>query len=374
MTHEWSPVQLSGSPFFVTSILDPSKLSILVFLKFLIGVPASMPSYCEMSMCEISVVLPVYQNQESLTILIDRLTEVLNTMDIDHSYELIFVDDGSTDGSYETLVRLSDQIKCTIKIVRLSRNFGQVAAISAGLHRATGKAVVIMSADLQDPPELIPTLHKEWSCGREIVIAHRAVRNDSFITRITSRLAYRIARKKYPTMPKGGFDFLLLSSRATRVYLEMKGKNRFFQGDIMYLGYSVGLVPYVRTARETGRSQWGFWKRFKYFQDMIIASSNFLPKTATLSGCVLIALSLASATVIIFSEALGFSNSLARLPLLGAAIMGFFFGIVIFLLGQVGEYLWRIHDELVDRPTYLVDNVIETTSNWSGRVSDDRLS
>ena len=327
-----------------------------------------------MSMCEISVVLPVFQNQESLTILIDRLTEVLNTMDIDRSYELIFVDDGSTDGSYETLVRLSDQIKCTIKIVRLSRNFGQVAAISAGLHRATGKAVVIMSADLQDPPELIPTLHKEWSCGREIVIAHRAVRNDSFITRITSRLAYRIARKKYPTMPKGGFDFLLLSSRATRAYLEMKGKNRFFQGDIMYLGYSVGLVPYVRTARETGRSQWGFWKRFKYFQDMIIASSNFLPKTATLSGCVLIALSLASATVTIFSEALGFSNSLARLPLLGAAIMGFFFGIVIFLLGQVGEYLWRIHDELVDRPTYLVDNVIETTSNWSGRVSDDRLS
>jgi glycosyltransferase involved in cell wall biosynthesis len=325
-------------------------------------------------MYEISVVLPVFQNQESLTILVDRLTEVLNTMDIDRSYELIFVDDGSTDGSYETLVQLSDQINCTIKIVRLSRNFGQVAAISAGLHRATGKAVVIMSADLQDPPELIPTLHKEWSCGREIVIAHRAVRKDSFISRITSRLAYRIARTKYPSMPKGGFDFLLLSARATRVYLEMKGKNRFFQGDIMYLGYSVGLVPYVRTARETGRSQWGFWKRFKYFQDMLIASSNILPKIATLAGVFLICFGFLLATATVVLAITGLTDSSIYLPLLGLELIGVALGLVILFLGQVGEYLWRIHDELVDRPTYLVDNVVESNSNWSGGVSDDRLS
>jgi dolichol-phosphate mannosyltransferase len=175
-------------------------------------------------------------------------------------------------------------------------------------------------------------------------------------------------------MPKGGFDFLLLSARATRVYLEMKGKNRFFQGDIMYLGYSVGLVPYVRTARETGRSQWGFWKRFKYFQDMLIASSNILPKIATLAGVFLICFGFLLATATVVLAITGLTDSSIYLPLLGLELIGVALGLVILFLGQVGEYLWRIHDELVDRPTYLVDNVVESNSNWSGGVSDDRLS
>ena len=235
-------------------------------------------------MTEISVVVPVFQNRESLHPLIKRITDVLDMMDINAGYELIFVDDGSTDKSYSALRELSNLFVCTFKIVQLSRNFGQVPAISAGLAHASGKAVVVISADLQDPPELIPLMFDEWLHGKDIVIAHRISRRDPLIAQITSKIAYRIARKKYPTMPRGGFDFLLLSARATEAYLKMKGKNRFFQGDIMYLGFKIAFVPYKRSSRDTGKSQWTFSKRMKYFQDLLVTSSNFFPKVATLIG------------------------------------------------------------------------------------------
>ena len=324
-------------------------------------------------MTEISIVIPVFQNKESIMPLTSRLVEVLGTIDIDDNYELIFVNDGSTDGSNEVLMQLSEMFDCAIKIVRLSRNFGQVAAISAGLAQATGKAVVIMSADLQDPPELIPKMYREWATGKDIVIAHRTSRQDSFRTRLTSRLAYRIARNKYPSIPRGGFDFLLLSSRANKAYLAMKGKNRFFQGDIMYLGFAVGFVAYSRAQRVIGRSQWTFWKRFKYFQDMIVASSNIIPKTATLVGGFMSTIGLVTATITVTLPITNLGHSSLQLPLFGAAVASLLLGLIIFLLGQIGEYLWRIHEELIDRPTYLVDQITETKSNHSSRISDDRL-
>ena len=153
----------------------------------------------------------------------------------------------------------------------------------------------------------------------------------------------------------------------------MKGKNRFFQGDIMYLGFAVGFVAYARAERVMGRSQWTFWKRFKYFQDMIVASSNVIPRTATLVGGFLSTTSLVAATITVTMPFTNLSRSSLQLPLLGAAIASFLLGLIIFLLGQIGEYLWRIHEELIDRPTYIVDELTETKSNHSSRISDDRL-
>ena len=313
-------------------------------------------------MAKISVVVPVFQNSETLPTLILRLTEVIGRIEANNNYELVLVDDGSTDNSFTTLLELSAKYPCAFKILRLSRNFGQVAAISAGLTCSSGDAVVIMSADLQDPPEIIPRMIEEWSRGQDLVIAHRASRQDSIISQITSRIAYRIARNKYPSLPRGGFDFLLLSARAKDAYLGMKGKNRFFQGDIMYLGYSVAFVPYARAQRASGKSQWTFVKRLKYFQDMIVASSDLIPRSATIIGAVLSILGVATSSLLLIrllSKESAYSDSL---PEVGISLLMVIAGLIIFLLGQIGEYLWRIHEEIVDRPIFLVDQMVEKPS------------
>ena len=314
-------------------------------------------------MAKVSVVVPVFQNNGTLPQLVNRLTQAVGHIQDDNSYELVFVDDGSTDDSYGTLLELSVNYSCTFKIIRLSRNFGQVAAITAGLTYASGDAVVVISADLQDPPEIIPKMVNEWSSGQDLVIAHRISRQDSLITQITSKIAYRIARNKYPSLPRGGFDFLLLSARAKNAYLGMKGKNRFFQGDIMYLGYSVAFVPYARAERVSGKSQWTFVKRLKYFQDMIIASSDLIPKSATILGAMLSLLGICSSGSLLI---LGLAHQRGSSDLFlafGIGILAFVLGLVIFLLGQVGEYLWRIHEEIVDRPVFLIDQISEKDSD-----------
>jgi dolichol-phosphate mannosyltransferase len=142
----------------------------------------------------------------------------------------------------------------------------------------------------------------------------------------------------------------------------MKGKNRFFQGDIMYLGYSVAFVPYARAQRASGKSQWTFVKRLKYFQDMIVASSDLIPRSATIIGAVLSILGVATSSLLLIrllSKESAYSDSL---PEVGISLLMVIAGLIIFLLGQIGEYLWRIHEEIVDRPIFLVDQMVEKPS------------
>ena len=168
----------------------------------------------EMNQVELSVVIPVYNNKESLELLSEQIFSNCDSILPKISYEVIFVDDGSVDGSYEILSAIQVANSKTVRVLKLSRNYGQVNALFAGYTYASGKAVITISADLQDPTDLISQFYDEFRKGYDVVIGSRESRQDGTYRKITSYIAYSVARIGYPKLPSGGFDFFLISKKA----------------------------------------------------------------------------------------------------------------------------------------------------------------
>lgn len=300
----------------------------------------------------ISIVIPVYFNQGSLLPTFNSVSKVLSEHLSNPSIEFIFINDGSTDESLNQLLELSGEgIK--IQIISLSRNFGQVYAIIAGLEAATGDAVVIMSADQQEPPEIISQMIDNWLLGSEIVIGHRIERNDGFFKDTTSRLFYGLMTYLYPRMPKGGFDYIFLGRDALIALLLFKEKNPFFQGNILSLGFPTTFIPYIRKEREIGSSKWTFWKRFKYSVDAIIASSYIPVRCMSLAGVLCALAGFIYSIVIVIARILGFQPFIGWAPLM--IVILFVGGLIMLMLGVLGEYIWRIYDEVRARPRFIVE-------------------
>ena len=186
---------------------------------------------------------------------------------------MVFVDDGSSDASVSEIQSLlsAPHSGTTIRLLRLSRNFGQVSAIVAGLAASHGDARVVISADLQDPPEVISQLVQHFEHGSEVVVAARKERNDGILATLFSRASYAVARRRYKDMPRGRFDFFLLSRRACEQLVAKPGRKRFLQGEVFELGLTRSTVPYERLKRPIGKTQWRFWKRVEYFVDLVLA-------------------------------------------------------------------------------------------------------
>ena len=165
------------------------------------------------------------------------------------------MDDGSDDNSLPELLQLK-AADPSVRVVSFTRNFGQMAAIQAGLKTATGDLVLHLSADLQDPVELIPQMVKAFEAGNELVVAYRQGREDKMTSRISSRLFYSIVRMSFPQIPPGGFDYVLMGRRVVDSFNQIEVRNRFFQGDLLWLGYKTTFIPYTRAKREIGRSQY----------------------------------------------------------------------------------------------------------------------
>jgi len=223
----------------------------------------------------ISFVIPVYRNEKAVTLSYQKITQALAGSLPAYDYEFVFVDDGSDDGSLAELLRLREA-DARVRVISFTRNFGQMAAILAGLRAARGDLVAQMSADLQDPVELIPRMVRDYESGAELVIAHRAEREDRWTSRLTSRLFYGIIRLSFPDLPAGGFDYVLMSRRVVDAFNSIEVRNRFFQGDLLWLGYRTTFIPYTRMKRTIGRSQYTFAKRLKNSLDAILDSS-YLP-------------------------------------------------------------------------------------------------
>ena len=215
----------------------------------------------------VAVVIPVYQNRESLAELLQQLFLVHAESPYDIDLSIICVDDGSTDGSWDLLTTLHKEDPSRISLIKLARNFGQVNAILAGYAHASSDAVITMSADLQDPPGLLADMIDRWQAGSDVVIAHRVQRDDDLSSRIFSRAAYAVARRAHPDMPSGGFDCMLMSRKALEIILGFPSRHRFLQGDILWLGLPTSFIPYTRRARPHGRSTWSFSRKLKYFTD-----------------------------------------------------------------------------------------------------------
>lgn len=301
----------------------------------------------------ISFVIPVYRNEGAVSITCAKIEELFQTKLQGLNYEVIFVDDGSDDNSLAELLHLRARNQ-RVNVIELSRNFGQVAAIQAGLQEATGDCAINVSADLQDPIELVAKMITAWLNGSEIVICHREGRRDALTNSIVSSAAWAVLKHTIPKMPAGGFDFFLLDRQAVNAFNNVHARNMFMQGEVLSLGFTTHLIPYTRQERTIGKSQWTFQKRFKYFIDAIIDSTYLPIRIMSLVGFLTALSGLVYAAVVVvawFYHKLPF-NGWAPIMI----VMLLIGGTIMTMLGVIGEYIWRIFDEVKGKPVYIVKN------------------
>ncbi len=296
----------------------------------------------------LSVVAPVYQEEEAIERFCAAVTEALAGI----PYELILVDDGSTDETPARLAQLAVEDP-RIKLVLLSRNFGHQAALTAGLDHAGGNVAVTLDSDLQDPPSLIPTLLERWRAGADVVYAVRRARaGESRFKLRTARLFYRLFRalSAVELEPNSG-DFRLLDRRVLDALLSMGERSRFLRGMSIWVGFTQDSVAYDRDARYAGKTKFTFGRMLRFSLDAI-ASFSYRPlQLATALGFAISAVAFVAIPVVIVLKLTGnylygFSTVEITILLLG--------GIQLITIGMIGEYVGRIFDEVKGRPLYLV--------------------
>jgi dolichol-phosphate mannosyltransferase len=277
----------------------------------------------------------------------------------DYHGEIIFVDDGSPDGSLAELRCIQEEFPTIVTIVKLTRNFGQAGAMLAGWSEATGKCVITMSADGQEPPEMINAMLKAFfEENYEVVICAREGRDESPYRIITSAVFFYLMRKlTFANMPKGGFDFWLLSRRASEAVIRNADAHPSFQGQVLWTGFKTKFMSYRRKGRLTGVSRWTFRKKLTAFLDGILAYSFAPIRIMSLAGSIFAFLGFAYAAWI-FRDTLILGNPVkgwAPLMIVLLVIGGF----QMIMLGIIGEYLWRTLAQVRRRDMYLIDTVFE---------------
>lgn len=303
-------------------------------------------------MIDISIVVPVYNEAEVLETFIDTITPILKSTG--KTFEFIIVNDGSHDITIDILRDLA-QSNLTIKIISLSRNFGKEAALTAGLMYAQGRAIIPIDVDLQDPPELIPQLIDLWEQGADIVNAVRIDRShDSFFTRTTSQLFYRIHNvvAERP-IPYNVGDFRLMDRRVVKAVLMMPEKDRFMKGLFDWVGFKTVSVPYARPPRAAGVSKWKPWKLWNFALGGIVASTTLPLRLWTYLGFS-IAISSFIFAAFVIAKKLMYGDPVMGYASLMVAVL-FLGGIQLISLGVIGEYLSRIFKETKSRPLFIVD-------------------
>lgn len=300
---------------------------------------------------KISFVVAVYHNEGAISKTHENIQSVFSNELVNHEYEIVFVDDGSKDGSLLEILTLKKQDP-RIKVITFTRNFGQMAAMLAGFKEATGDAVINISADLQDPVELIPKMLEHWQGGSEIVICYRTDRSDNFIAKLFSRLAYGVLRISLPQIPPGGFDFVLMDRKVMDTFNAIDVRNRFFQGDLLWTGYRASFIPYVRLKRTIGTSQYNFWKKLKNFLDAVLDASYLPIRFISLVGLITSALGVLYSATIVYSWYLGGSPFQGWAPIMIVILL--VGGVIMVMLGVIGEYVWRTYEETRNKPNYVI--------------------
>ena len=303
-------------------------------------------------MLKLSIIIPVYFNQDNLLPLYNDIREkVLVHLDVD--YEIIFVDDGSKDNSYNVMQELA-RLDSHIMLVRLSRNFGEHAAILAGLSKCTGDCAVRKAADLQEPSDLILTMLAAYQQGNKVVLATRADRDEPATQKAFSNLyAYIMQKVALPTMPKGGFDSFLIDRQIIDLLVDMKEKNTSLMGQVLWSGFPTATVPYTRLQRKIGTSKWTFSKKVKLAMDSLVSFSSFPLKMVSAVGFVTFLASLVMLIATLYRRLTGIITAEGYASLLIIILMGF--GLVMLSIGVIGEYIWRIYDATRKRPPFIID-------------------
>ncbi|MGH2855140.1 MAG: glycosyltransferase family 2 protein [Solirubrobacteraceae bacterium] len=322
-----------------------------------------MPDSSPRSPTLLSVVAPVYNEQE----LVERFVRRACAAVADYTFELVLVDDGSTDATPELLDRMAAEDP-RVRVVHLSRNFGHQAALTAGLEHAVGDVVAMIDADLQDPPELIPTMVARWETGADVVYAVRQQREGETAFKLaTASWFYKLFDKlaQVDLEPNSG-DFRLLDRRALDALLTMTERSRFLRGMTVWVGFTQTAVPYERDARHAGETKYTLRKMLRFSLDAIASFSHVPLQLATYVGLLSAGLAFVAIPVVIGlhfagSYLPGFGSLTIAILLLG--------GIQLIALGVIGEYVGRIYDEVKHRPLYIVREERNRPEDMGGPVA-----
>lgn len=300
---------------------------------------------------EISVVVPSYNEEDNIFALYDRLSKALEKVSPDH--EIIFIDDGSHDATVEKVLKLRKADE-RVKLVSFARNFGHEMANTAGFRYAKGEAVVIIDADLQDPPELIVDMYAKFKEGFDVVYAKRISRKkESFIKKITSKGFYRVMDALSDVkVPLDTGDFRLLSRRVVDEINDLEEHNRYFRGLTHWVGFNVGYVEFHRDERFAGETKYNYVKLFKLAFDAILSFSYKPLKIFSLIGVWVSVLSFALLVYLTVGKFIGRSAVEGWTSMM--AIILFCFGILMIQVSVIGEYVGRIYEEVKRRPLYIV--------------------
>lgn len=302
----------------------------------------------------ISIVLPIYKNELNLPVTIPYIMESIPTVFPNYDVELILVNDGSPDNSWEIMKQYREKYPETIKIVKLTRNFGQTMAIHCGISYARGDAIGYMSADMQDPFELYSEMITKWEEGAELICAIRENREEKGISILFSKAAhYLIKNLINKSYPKGGFDFLLMDKKVAISFLDSYRKNEFVPLSLLWLGYKTSFIPYTRQKRENGKSGWTFSKKLKLISDTFVAHS-YLPLRVMSSIGVISAFGGFMYACFMVYQTIMFGNVGSGWTSL-VVLICFFGGIILCAIGILGEYICHVLGNVSNKPFYLVD-------------------
>lgn len=305
------------------------------------------------SKIKVSIIIPVYYNEDNLYPLYEDIKKKVIDV-IDYDYELVLVNDGSKDKSYNVMQDLAEKDK-NIKIISLSRNFGSHAAILCGLEKCTGDCAVIKAADLQEPTELILQMVERWKNGNNVVLAVREGREESFRQKAFANMYYGLVRKTaLPNMPKGGFDVYLLDKKVINVLLSLDERNSALTGQILWSGFKTDIVYYTRLAREIGTSKWTLKKKIKLVMDTLFSFSTLPITVVEIIGTLSFLGAIIWAIVVLVCKLSGAITITGWTTLFIFSL--FSFGVIMLTLGILGEYLWRTFDASRNRPTYIVED------------------
>ena len=304
---------------------------------------------------------------QSLPALHPRIAAVLKRLDGVQG-RVLYVDDGSTDGTWEVMQGLARK-DATVSLLRLSRNFGKELALTAGLDQVDAGAVLILDADGQDPPELLPQFIAKWREGFDDVHGTRLERDgDGWLKRTTAHAFYRVmGRLSNTPIPRDTGDFRLLSPRALAALRELRERHRFMKGLFGWIGFNQAAIPYHREPRLAGRSKFGFWKLWNFALEGITSFSTAPLRVATYLGVATAFVAFLYGAWII-AKALLWGDPVAGWPTMMSVIL-FLGGVQLMALGLIGEYLGRLYEESKQRPLYLVDSWLPATGVSSSQHS-----
>jgi glycosyltransferase involved in cell wall biosynthesis len=304
----------------------------------------------------ISIIIPCYFNELNLPVTHERLLEVEKLLPVGAKFHFVFIDDGSKDNTYDTLLKIKETDPAKTTVVKLSGNFGSYNAILAGMKFAIGECSVVIAADLQDPPELIIKMYEYWLKGIKLVLANRNTRDDKLFERLFSNYYHKLIKRfAINSMPKGGFDFCLFDKqlREEVVSLDEKNTNTLFL--LVWMKYDFVNIPYHRVKREIGKSRWTLRKKIKLLIDSFVSFSYFPIRLISTVGILLSIVTLLYGLVLIYLKLTG------RIHVQGwASILIVFLFVSSFqmiAIGILGEYLWRNLDASRNRPAYFIDKI-----------------